>query len=195
MLEDAHAATHSGQAARQMELPTTRLACSRLPAVWFHLAPRPGSLYGLVPWLRIVRGIGSQRLNIDRMDGALENGEGAALHPRRAGRHARPTRAVAQHADAHGAACRCRRKANATSRQQLLVPVGTKRNRCEKLSVPAVRCDIQGCVFPVDSMCTCRRCSRESEPEEKFHACSHHKADVGEMHQRIRGRDVEWSKL
>ena len=62
-------------------------------------------------------------------------------------------------------------------------------------AAPTVRCDIQGCIFPVDSVCTCRRCSRESEPEEKFHSCSHHKADVGEMHQRIRGRDVEWSKL
>ena len=48
------------------------------------------------------------------------------------------------------------------------------------------------CPNTVESECGCSRCDSEPLTTERFHACSIHRGEVGEYHQRIRGRPAEW---
>lgn len=66
------------------------------------------------------------------------------------------------------------------------------------------RCDLQTgqlgshriwCESPVTMKCICRRCRRECEASDRFHACADHEREVSEIHQRIRGVDARWKAI
>src|SRR5580700_5592030 len=54
----------------------------------------------------------------------------------------------------------------------------------------SIHCDI--CEAPAIYECQCRRCAREPEAEERYHACSTHAVEVGQKHWKVRERDAVW---
>jgi hypothetical protein len=53
-----------------------------------------------------------------------------------------------------------------------------------------IHCDV--CEAPAIYECQCRRCAREPEAEERYHACSAHAVEVGQKHWKVRERDAVW---
>lgn len=51
------------------------------------------------------------------------------------------------------------------------------------------------CESPVTAKCVCRRCLREPEVSDRFHACANHEREVSELHQHVRGVDAKWSSI
>ena len=56
-----------------------------------------------------------------------------------------------------------------------------------------IHCDI--CTDPARYECACRRCAREPEVEERYHACSVHAVEVAQDHWLVRQRDTVWMEL
>jgi hypothetical protein len=56
-------------------------------------------------------------------------------------------------------------------------------------------CALTGCEADVAFECKCPRCRHESEDADKFFSCTHHLADAGEVHMRIRERPVHWAAI
>jgi len=55
-------------------------------------------------------------------------------------------------------------------------------------------CDEHDCVSAATHVCNCPRCQRETS-DERYYACSAHRGEVGETHDRVRGRMVVWAPL
>lgn len=50
------------------------------------------------------------------------------------------------------------------------------------------------CTAPLAFQCTCARCSREPDDEERFHACASHPEAASAKHLRVRGTPAAWSR-
>lgn len=65
----------------------------------------------------------------------------------------------------------------------------------EELSGPCCDGSPDGkrCQYPLIWQCTCRRCARERDASEKFHACEAHKGAATDRHRQIRERQADWA--
>lgn len=48
------------------------------------------------------------------------------------------------------------------------------------------------CKAPLAFDCTCARCQREPDEDERFHACAVHLSAASAKHERIRGTAATW---